>query len=223
MALRLRPVRRADLGMIERWWGDPEAQGSHNWFGFSPDGQLRRRFEQDGLLGEDRGTLLVELPDGNLAATSATTPSSTGPPRARGPSTSASPCCPHTAARAMAARPSVSWPPTCSPTPWSSGWRPAPTWATWPSSGPWNGSASPARAPCARPSSATASSATWSSTAACAATDRHRDRSHLSGRERTGQGERALTSVDWVQQGTVRAELEAAEARTLAPWAAKAA
>jgi len=28
---------------------------------------------------------------------------------------------------------------------------------------------------------------------------------------------------DWVQQGTVRAELEAAEARTLAPWAAKAA
>jgi len=28
---------------------------------------------------------------------------------------------------------------------------------------------------------------------------------------------------DWVQRGTVRAELEAAEARTLAPWAAKAA
>jgi len=67
MALRLRPVRRADLDMLERWWGDPEAQGSHNWFGFSPDGQLRRRFDQDGLLGEDRGNLLVELPDGNLA------------------------------------------------------------------------------------------------------------------------------------------------------------
>ncbi len=28
---------------------------------------------------------------------------------------------------------------------------------------------------------------------------------------------------DWVQQGTIRAELEAAEARTLAPWAARAA
>ena len=28
---------------------------------------------------------------------------------------------------------------------------------------------------------------------------------------------------DWVQRGAVRAELEAAEARTLAPWAAKAA
>jgi len=32
-----------------------------------------------------------------------------------------------------------------------------------------------------------------------------------------------LTATDWVQRGTVRAELEAAEARTLAPWAAKAA
>jgi dGTPase len=30
-------------------------------------------------------------------------------------------------------------------------------------------------------------------------------------------------TTDWVQQGTVRAELEAAEARTLAPWAARAA
>jgi RimJ/RimL family protein N-acetyltransferase len=67
VALRLRPVRRADLEMVERWWGDPEAQGHHSWFGFSPDGQLRRRFEQDGLLGEDRGNLLVELADGTLA------------------------------------------------------------------------------------------------------------------------------------------------------------
>jgi dGTPase len=31
------------------------------------------------------------------------------------------------------------------------------------------------------------------------------------------------TTQDWVQQGTVRAELEAAEARTLAPWAARSA
>jgi dGTPase len=30
------------------------------------------------------------------------------------------------------------------------------------------------------------------------------------------------TTHDWVQQGTVRAELEAAETRTLAPWAARA-
>ena len=67
MALRLRPVRRADRDMLERGWGPRAARAHHNWFGVPPDGQLRRRFDQDGLLGEDRGNLLVELPDGNLA------------------------------------------------------------------------------------------------------------------------------------------------------------
>ena len=67
MTLRLRPVRRADLDTLERWSADPEAQGRHNWFGFSADGELRRRFEQDGLLGSERGNLVVELEDGNLA------------------------------------------------------------------------------------------------------------------------------------------------------------
>jgi RimJ/RimL family protein N-acetyltransferase len=67
MALRLRPVRRADLDTLERWSADPEAQGRYNWFGFPADGELRRRFEQDGLLGPDRGNLLVELEDGTLA------------------------------------------------------------------------------------------------------------------------------------------------------------
>ena len=37
MALRLRPVRRGDLDTLEGWWADPEAQGRHNWFGFSRD------------------------------------------------------------------------------------------------------------------------------------------------------------------------------------------
>jgi RimJ/RimL family protein N-acetyltransferase len=67
MALRLRPVRRADLDTLERWSADPEAQGRYNWFGFTPEGQLRRRFDEDGLLGQDRGNLLVELDDGTLA------------------------------------------------------------------------------------------------------------------------------------------------------------
>jgi hypothetical protein len=55
VALRLRPVRRGDLDTLERWRADPEAQGGHNWFGFAPDGDLRRRFEQDGLLGQGHG------------------------------------------------------------------------------------------------------------------------------------------------------------------------
>jgi RimJ/RimL family protein N-acetyltransferase len=67
MALRRRPGRRAALHPLERWAPAPAAPGRHNWFGFAPDGQLRRRFDQDGLLGEDRGNLLVELDDGTLA------------------------------------------------------------------------------------------------------------------------------------------------------------
>jgi RimJ/RimL family protein N-acetyltransferase len=83
MALRLRPVRLGDLDTLERWWADPEAQGPHNWFGFPPDGQLRRRFEQDGLLGEDRGNLLVELEDGTLVGdvSSVSWPSTCSPTR----------------------------------------------------------------------------------------------------------------------------------------------
>ena len=67
MALRLRPVHRADLDTLERWSADPEAQGRYNWFGFSGEGELGRRFDQDGLLGPDRGNLLVELEDGTVA------------------------------------------------------------------------------------------------------------------------------------------------------------
>jgi RimJ/RimL family protein N-acetyltransferase len=40
MALRPSP---ADLDTLERWGADPEAQGRHNWFGFSADGELRHR------------------------------------------------------------------------------------------------------------------------------------------------------------------------------------
>jgi RimJ/RimL family protein N-acetyltransferase len=93
MALRLRPVRLGDLDTLERWWADPEAQGPHNWFGFPPDSQLRRRFEQDGLLGEDRGNLLVELEDGTLVGDVSYYAVYHGPNPGSRPSTSVSPCC----------------------------------------------------------------------------------------------------------------------------------
>jgi RimJ/RimL family protein N-acetyltransferase len=63
MALRLRPARRADLDTLERWRNDPEAQGYHNWFGFSADSSGAA----PSPLGEDRGRLLVELDGGTLA------------------------------------------------------------------------------------------------------------------------------------------------------------
>jgi RimJ/RimL family protein N-acetyltransferase len=61
--LRLRPVLRVDLELLECWRADPRAQTRFGWFGFEPPGALRRRHDQDGLLGEDRGNLLVELGD----------------------------------------------------------------------------------------------------------------------------------------------------------------
>ena len=64
LPLRLRPVRGDEVELLERWGADPEAQGRFGWFGFAPPGALRRRHDQDGLLGEDRGNLLVELGDG---------------------------------------------------------------------------------------------------------------------------------------------------------------
>ena len=64
--LRLRPVRREDLDTLERWWESPEVQSRFNWFGYPPPGWLRRRFEENGMLGEEGGNLLVELADGTL-------------------------------------------------------------------------------------------------------------------------------------------------------------
>jgi RimJ/RimL family protein N-acetyltransferase len=59
-ALRLRPVQAGDLELLERWHADPDAQGRFGWFGFTPPGTLRRRHDADGLLGADRGNLIVE-------------------------------------------------------------------------------------------------------------------------------------------------------------------
>jgi RimJ/RimL family protein N-acetyltransferase len=59
-ALRLRPVQADEVGLLERWRVDAATQGRFGWFGFAPPGSLRRRHDQDGLLGEDRGNLVVE-------------------------------------------------------------------------------------------------------------------------------------------------------------------
>jgi RimJ/RimL family protein N-acetyltransferase len=63
--VRLRPVRRDDLDHLEAARNDPEWAG-FNWFGHKPPEELRRRFEQTGLLDDGDGLLVVELADGTL-------------------------------------------------------------------------------------------------------------------------------------------------------------
>jgi RimJ/RimL family protein N-acetyltransferase len=57
---RLRPVQAGEVELLERWRADAATQGRFGWFGFAPPGALRRRHDDDGLLGEDRGNLVVE-------------------------------------------------------------------------------------------------------------------------------------------------------------------
>lgn len=63
--LDLRPVTEGDLAIVYRLTSDPAATGEHEWFGWQDPGMYRRRWEQNGLLGDDEGVLMVA---GNGAA-----------------------------------------------------------------------------------------------------------------------------------------------------------
>ncbi|MFF3538866.1 GNAT family N-acetyltransferase [Streptomyces sp. NPDC002466] len=62
----LRPVAEDDLPVLERFLTDPEAAGPFQWMGWSDPRRWRRRWEQDGLLGDDGGRLMVEDGTGRL-------------------------------------------------------------------------------------------------------------------------------------------------------------
>ena len=58
--IRLRPIRRSDLELLQAWEDDVAASGSYNFFGLKPAEGLLHRFDEKGLLDDHRGTLLVE-------------------------------------------------------------------------------------------------------------------------------------------------------------------
>ncbi|WP_377268089.1 GNAT family N-acetyltransferase [Peterkaempfera sp. SMS 1(5)a] len=58
-AVILRPVFEDDLPLLERFLTDPQATGPFQWLGWSDPGRWRRRWEQDGLLGDEGGQLMV--------------------------------------------------------------------------------------------------------------------------------------------------------------------
>jgi RimJ/RimL family protein N-acetyltransferase len=59
-AVILRPAAADDLWLFERQAVDPEAGGTFNWSGFRNMAALMRRFDENRLIGEDRGCLVVQ-------------------------------------------------------------------------------------------------------------------------------------------------------------------
>jgi RimJ/RimL family protein N-acetyltransferase len=55
----LRPVSEADLTVLDRILTDPDASGPFQWHGWRDPFRLRRRWTENGLLGDDGGTLMV--------------------------------------------------------------------------------------------------------------------------------------------------------------------
>lgn len=64
--LRLRPVGEDDLAVIERLTGDPDSTGEHSWHGWFDQWRFRKRWQENGLLADDRGVLMVLRGDERL-------------------------------------------------------------------------------------------------------------------------------------------------------------
>jgi ribosomal-protein-alanine N-acetyltransferase len=65
--VRLRPIEEADLDILRRFDTDPSSRGPYLSSGFRRPQIRRRRWEEDGWLGEDSAQLALALPDGTLA------------------------------------------------------------------------------------------------------------------------------------------------------------
>lgn len=59
--VRLRLVDERELSVVAGLWTDPQAEGDFEWRRFRPPQQLRRRFEEDGLLSDDGVLLAIEV------------------------------------------------------------------------------------------------------------------------------------------------------------------
>ena len=62
----LRPVAEDDLPVMERFLTNPEAASPFQWFGWWDPGRWRREWAENGLLGDDRGSLMVLRDDEGL-------------------------------------------------------------------------------------------------------------------------------------------------------------
>jgi RimJ/RimL family protein N-acetyltransferase len=59
-------VAEEDLALVDRLFSDPAATGEHEWHGWVDPRWLRRQWDENGMLGEDGGTLMVALGENPL-------------------------------------------------------------------------------------------------------------------------------------------------------------
>ncbi len=64
--VRLRPVERGDIPMLDEWDRAVPEVDEFNDFGFRRSGRNEKSFDTDGFLGDEAGTLLVALADGTV-------------------------------------------------------------------------------------------------------------------------------------------------------------
>lgn len=65
-SVRLRPFEEADLAVLVRYATDPAFSSPFEWDGYRSPAAVRRRWEDDGLLGKDPHQLVVANADGTV-------------------------------------------------------------------------------------------------------------------------------------------------------------
>jgi RimJ/RimL family protein N-acetyltransferase len=66
MTIKLRPVDEDDLPFLHRLISDPDSTGVFQWYGFQNPHRVREQWADNGMLGDDRGMLIIA--DGDEAA-----------------------------------------------------------------------------------------------------------------------------------------------------------
>jgi RimJ/RimL family protein N-acetyltransferase len=59
--ISLRPVTKGDLVVLDRFLIDPEATGTFQWYGWRDPARWRRAWDENGLLTDEGGHLMVAL------------------------------------------------------------------------------------------------------------------------------------------------------------------
>jgi RimJ/RimL family protein N-acetyltransferase len=66
--IKLRPAREADVVFLQEMFDDPERLGESEWIGWRDQHDWRRRWDENGFVGQDSALLMVLLGDERLGS-----------------------------------------------------------------------------------------------------------------------------------------------------------